>query len=83
MKRLFVYGFFVLIIYFFANEAYCSDFYLDPINGKLDGDGSIVNPFPSLQSVVENKLISGYQCETLPYKSDCNKVFKKPEYLKD
>lgn len=57
---------------------YSKDFYLDPINGKLSGDGSIVNPLPSLQTVIENKLISGYQCETLPYKSDCNKVLKNP-----
>ncbi len=60
-------------------DLHSKDFYLDPVNGKIDGDGSIVNPLPSLQEVIEKKLISGYQCETLPYKPDCNKVLKNPD----
>ncbi len=71
----------VFVLFFssiFTNSVYSRDFYLDPINGKVDGDGSILNPLPSLQQVIENKLISGYQCESLPYKPDCKMIEKNP-----
>ena len=39
-------------------------FYLDPVNGSLNGDGSEVNPWSSLQEVVENNLIETYKHST-------------------
>ena len=36
-----------------------SVFYLDPVNGGLDGDGSLMSPWGSLQSVFESGYIQG------------------------
>lgn len=35
-------------------------YYLDPVHGSIDGDGSRENPFPSLEAVLENNLIEFY-----------------------
>lgn len=39
-------------------------FYLDPINGSMDGDGSEANPWSGLQEVVENNFIETYKHAT-------------------
>jgi len=39
-------------------------FYLDPVNGSINGDGSQTNPWGKLQEVVEAKLIETYKHET-------------------
>lgn len=39
-------------------------FYLDPVNGSINGDGSEANPWSSLQEVVENNLIETYKHST-------------------
>jgi len=61
-----------------TSDLVAKDFYLDPINGRLEGDGSLNKPFPSLEEVIKNNLIEGKQCESLPYKPDCNMVVKNP-----
>ena len=38
-----------------------STFYLDPLNGSVNGDGSEANPFGGLQEVVDNNLIETYK----------------------
>jgi parallel beta-helix repeat protein len=36
-------------------------FYIDPVNGSMDGDGSEHNPWSTLQEVVEHNLIQFYK----------------------
>jgi parallel beta-helix repeat protein len=36
-------------------------FYIDPINGSANGDGSVQKPWRTLQEVIENGLIETYQ----------------------
>ena len=36
-------------------------FYVDPVNGSMDGDGSEAHPWSTLQEVIENGLIECYQ----------------------
>lgn len=38
-----------------------STFYIDPVNGSMDGDGSEQNPWSTLQEVVERNLIQYYR----------------------
>src|SRR5690606_17375264 len=37
-----------------------NSFYIDPVNGSQDGDGSEANPWKTLQQVIEDKLIQYY-----------------------
>jgi parallel beta-helix repeat protein len=39
-------------------------FYLDPVNGSINGDGSETNPWSGLQEVIENQFIETYKHET-------------------
>lgn len=43
------------------------DYYIDPLNGSPDGDGSYENPWQSLQAVVDAGLIESQIWETTPY----------------
>ncbi|MBN1183938.1 MAG: right-handed parallel beta-helix repeat-containing protein [Bacteroidales bacterium] len=36
-------------------------FYLDPVNGSMDGDGSEAHPWSTLQEVIDNDLIQYYK----------------------
>jgi hypothetical protein len=36
-------------------------FYIDPVNGSMDGNGSAENPWRTLQEVIENNLIEHYR----------------------
>ena len=48
-----------------ANAA--STFYVDPVNGSMAGDGSLANPWSTLQGVFDNNLIESQQPAVFPY----------------
>jgi hypothetical protein len=60
-----------LIALLFSGNLYAQDFYLDPISGSLDGDGSRSSPWPSLQTVIENNMINSQRWKA-PYDWDAD-----------
>jgi hypothetical protein len=64
------------LTFFCAGVSGASDFYLDPVNGGPQGDGSRERPFGSLQQVIESGLIQGYQCSSLPYQEGCSMTLR-------
>ena len=44
-----------------------STFYVDPINGSMAGDGSVANPWSTLQGVLTNNLIESQKPAVFPY----------------
>lgn len=42
-------------------------FYIDPLNGSASGDGSLENPWQSLQEVIDSKLIQSLKMDVKPY----------------
>lgn len=44
-----------------------SHFFIDPINGSASGDGTLENPWQSLQEVIDNKLIQSQAIDVKPY----------------
>jgi len=59
-------SFTIFYIIFFTQICISNTYYLDPINGKLENDGSLQNPWPSLEEVINADLIKT-QSYTLPY----------------
>jgi len=62
MKRLFL----LSTLWCCALITFASTYYLDPVNGDLTNNGSSSSPWPSLEEVISNKMISSYQY-SLPY----------------
>ena len=50
----------------FATSAYSNEYYLDPINGSINNDGSEKHPWPSLKEVIESNNIDSNRTIT-PY----------------
>ncbi|MCF7975347.1 MAG: right-handed parallel beta-helix repeat-containing protein [Phycisphaerae bacterium] len=48
-----------------------ADFYIDPEQGSVEGDGSASHPWRSLQAVIDKGLIQTYTWAQLPYKAGC------------
>jgi len=48
-------------------------FYIDPINGSSSGDGSLENPWKSLQEVINSKFIQSKAMDVKPYDPDVSK----------
>jgi parallel beta-helix repeat protein len=53
-------------------------FYLDPVNGNNDNNGSAANPWGSLQSLVEDGMIETRAYTNLPYDGTNALVVKNP-----
>jgi parallel beta-helix repeat protein len=53
-----------------------SEFYVDPENGNVKGDGSAANPWRSLQTVIDAGLVQTRKWAQLPYKAGCKLVPK-------
>ncbi len=52
-----------------AAPAAATDFYVDPVNGSMSGDGSQAKPWKTLEAVVAANLIESQKWKTLPYAS--------------
>ncbi len=61
-----------------AAPAAAADFYVDPANGSPAGDGSAMNPWRTLQEVVEANLIETRHWESLPYQPGSNLIAVNP-----
>jgi hypothetical protein len=46
---------------FVEPEVTGNTFYIDPVNGSADGDGSATNPWRTLQEVIEGELVECYR----------------------
>lgn len=53
-----------------------ADFYIDPINGHPDNNGSSESPWKSLQTVLNRGLIETQQWDTRPYDDNSSLVVK-------
>ncbi len=81
MKRRVFTGAFPCVSFLLAilpTAAGATTFYVDPQNGSPAGDGSRSNPWKTLQQVIEDGLIEGKQCQSLPWTADCTMVVKNP-----
>lgn len=55
-----------------------ADFYVDPVHGDANNDGSAQKPWKSLQAVFDKALVESRQWEKLPYKDGASLVPKNP-----
>lgn len=53
-----------------------ADFYVDPVQGSADGDGSVQKPWQSLQAVVDRGLVESRQWDKLPYRPGATLAIK-------
>ncbi len=50
----------IILLLFFANSLFATNYYCDPVNGKNANDGSLLHPWKTLQEVMEsNKTFVG------------------------
>lgn len=68
----------IMLLFFSTSGLFATSFYIDPVNGSNDGDGSISNPWHTLQEVVEQNLIESYEYVT-PYDPDNPQLIIKNE----
>jgi len=61
-----------------ATSLSAADFYIDPVNGSTDNDGTSERPWKSLQSVIDRGLVESQKWDSLPYKDDSTLVAKNP-----
>lgn len=54
-------------------------FYVDPVNGSMENDGSKEHPWRTLQEVFSGNLIQHYKFEKLPYKQGEKKILVNPQ----
>lgn len=58
---------------------WAADFYVDPVNGSMENDGSYENPWSTIQEVFENDLIEMKVYAVTPYEDvDAPKKLKNP-----
>lgn len=55
---------------------YAKDFYIDPVHGTPNGNGSKAAPWPSLNWVLEKKLVEFYSWDKLPFKEGKSQLKK-------
>ncbi|MHB8901750.1 MAG: hypothetical protein ACYC6Y_23590, partial [Thermoguttaceae bacterium] len=60
----------------FAQPAPATEFYVDPVHGNADNDGSAARPWQSLQAVFDKGLVESRQWEKLPYRDGAKLVPK-------
>ena len=54
-------------------------FYVDPLNGSMENDGSRAHPWRTLEEVFRRDLIQRYRYKDYPYKPGAQKVLVNPE----
>ncbi len=57
-------------------RALAAEFWVDPVHGKTDADGSASSPWRSLQEVLDRGLVESRGWESLPYKEGAKLVAK-------
>jgi hypothetical protein len=65
-----------LVLLLVPDAAYAADFWVDPVHGKPDNDGSSSAPWRSLQEVLDMGLLETQGWESLPYKPGATLVTK-------
>jgi|GEM_PF-1784290 len=50
-----------------SNSLFAATFYLDPINGDINNDGSLSAPWPTLQALIDNGRIASNKPANYPY----------------
>lgn len=68
----------VFLVFAFAgarNSLQAAEFFVDPLHGSMDGDGSRENPWRTLQEVVEAKLIETQKIAEHPYREGVPLIF--------
>lgn len=66
--------FLLLLALCFSSVVEAKTFYIDPVNGRDTGDGSIAKPWQSLQFLFKNKRIEYYSWDKLPYKQNLSNL---------
>jgi hypothetical protein len=69
----------LVMVSIFTGGAYAKDFYVNPVNGSVDNDGSKEKPWLTLQEVFSNKLIQTKNWEKLPYSKGAELKIKNSE----
>jgi hypothetical protein len=65
-----------LTLLFAPRAAHAAEFWVDPVNGKPDNDGSSSAPWRSLQDVLDKGLVATQVWSSLPYKQGAKLVTK-------
>ncbi len=68
----------LLLLGLWATPAWAADFYVDPVHGAMDNDGSRDAPWRTLQEVIEANLIESQEWSSLPYAEGATLVPKNP-----
>lgn len=68
-----------LLCCFFSYDASARIFYIDPVNGSMDNDGSYDYPWRTLEEVVAADLIQSYSYTPLPYDPNSSTLIIKNE----
>jgi len=59
-----------------AWPALAAEFYVDPVNGSADGDGSAERPWRTIQEVIDAGLVESQEWNRLPYTEESTLVAK-------
>ena len=59
-------------------RALAAEFWIDPVHGRTDADGSASSPWRSLQEVLDRGLVESRGWDSLPYKEGALLVVKNP-----
>jgi len=79
LKKLFKFAFLLAATTAFEYQVQAENvFYVDPISGSAQGDGSSTNPWKTLQDVFEMGLIESREPASLPYVAGGSFVIKNP-----
>lgn len=65
-----------LFVLFIGNVAFCSTYYLDPVNGSMDNDGSFSSPWTTLSEIINANYIQSQAYTSLPYTVDSQLIEK-------
>jgi hypothetical protein len=70
MVRIIIYILTFLGFWITLPTAHASIYYADPINGSMQNDGSIENPWSTIQEIIELELFNSKAYDPLPYNPD-------------
>ena len=60
----------------YSLPGWAADFYVDPVNGNMSGDGSADRPWSTLQEVLDAGLVESQVWASLPYEDGAELVVK-------
>ena len=66
------------VLIMLPEAARSTEFFVDPLGGDRNNDGSIFSPWRSIQEVFDRGLVESQQWEKLPYKRGVTLVPKNP-----